>query len=1193
MANTLISSNRLLSFLFTNITSDTGIIITGSLYAKNISLSQLTKGIVKVTDTGAITSGTVNLGSSEEVSGVTRVTNGGTGISSIPANSLLVTDSVGILSTKTLANSNELIISHTNLAKVETLTGTSNQIIITNDGTVINFALPQNINATADVAFSSLSLNSETDQLQLGPDATQLTINTSDITTAKTFNMQNAPDDSSFLMSEGDNTISNGTLTINTTPNLTNGLDMTTDNNQITFGSTTKKISLNFDPTVRAASITVGLPTNISGTDLQLNINANTKILYVKKDTSLNRGEFNSVVDALNSINDASESNPYVIIVYPGIYIENKIIMKQFVDVIGVDEYLCKLKFNSSISDYFVVGIYNTSLQCLTLIGEGNEIALINCENNTNTTFVLTNVVLDAVNSYIHSINSRINIILCDFIMTHLLPTSIGVDINGGVTYINNCKIKRSSVTEIVDFSRLFNIYATSIIYMSDCIFDILIDEDTHIGECRCIHFTDNVQLNIVASAISNFYIGIYNEIGTGVAIIQTIALTVLSSVYKNLYINDQTTIGTIGGFINIETSFITQQNTGITLFTNCINGSSIIGIMNMGNSLDESTNVTPLITQGTSAGLYSGGDIQYLIDSTIVTVFAGSGYIFNNYIKYITWDTQTIDVNTSNETDYIYINSVGIIQKSTSSPSELSNIVIGKVRVNANGNGILYGQYIPHIGTQLSNKLNESLEIIIGCVFGTGGTITKNGNLKLDITNGEFYMSSHKYTFDSSTEIMLIHCIGSQELFEDSTQYVKYDKYDNGSGAVDITANYFVKHTLYLIGGSTNTYTHSQIFVMLLGREQYGTLLEAQEGIVATALSSWNYNVIRVGYIIVKNTAVDADKITEIINDKPSITNTTSGSTSAIIFHDTLIGRENNSNHPQYLLRSGNDDGMNGELNLSTNNIVNVGTLSFNNLTNGVAKISSNVLTSSGSININTETTGTVTINRGGTNSVTTLNNNRMIISTGDSIKEHIALTDGQIFVGKTNNLPEAYTLANDGDVNVTINNLTNKITFNTEQNVTSTGTPTFTSVQTNTINENTPSNGTNINGIQLKSTSLSVPTASTFIFNGTTYNTTIKASTTPTSNTTINLPPDAGLSGTVLTTNGAGITTWGIPSSSLMNIYTTEASAQSELENNASGTKIAFYKKTNPFDITKTDIMVSIKVATNSYMSLALFTY
>lgn len=58
-------------------------------------------------------------------------------------------------------------------------------------------------------------------------------------------------------------------------------------------------------------------------------------------------------------------------------------------------------------------------------------------------------------------------------------------------------------------------------------------------------------------------------------------------------------------------------------------------------------------------------------------------------------------------------------------------------------------------------------------------------------------------------------------------------------------------------------------------------------------------------------------------------------------------------------------------------------------------------------------------------------------------------------------------------------------------------------------------------------------------------------------------------------------------------MNIYATETLAQTELELNATGTKVAFYKKINLFDILKTDIMISIKIVTNIYASMAMFTY
>jgi hypothetical protein len=91
--------------------------------------------------------------------------------------------------------------------------------------------------------------------------------------------------------------------------------------------------------------------------------------------------------------------------------------------------------------------------------------------------------------------------------------------------------------------------------------------------------------------------------------------------------------------------------------------------------------------------------------------------------------------------------------------------------------------------------------------------------------------------------------------------------------------------------------------------------------------------------------------------------------------------------------------------------------------------------------------TTGILPIARGGTNSGTALNNNRLMWSAGGAIVEATALTNGQLFIGSTGAAPVAATLTGTSNqVNVAVS--AGGITLSLPQNIHTAATPTFASM-------------------------------------------------------------------------------------------------------------------------------------------------
>jgi hypothetical protein len=105
-------------------------------------------------------------------------------------------------------------------------------------------------------------------------------------------------------------------------------------------------------------------------------------------------------------------------------------------------------------------------------------------------------------------------------------------------------------------------------------------------------------------------------------------------------------------------------------------------------------------------------------------------------------------------------------------------------------------------------------------------------------------------------------------------------------------------------------------------------------------------------------------------------------------------------------------------------------GTGVIESLTMGTGLSISGGIINVGSLNTSALTLGTLPIARGGTNSSTALNNNRIMVSSGGAIVEAPALTNGQILIGSTGAAPVAAVLT--AGTNITIAPSAGGITIN-----------------------------------------------------------------------------------------------------------------------------------------------------------------
>ena len=105
------------------------------------------------------------------------------------------------------------------------------------------------------------------------------------------------------------------------------------------------------------------------------------------------------------------------------------------------------------------------------------------------------------------------------------------------------------------------------------------------------------------------------------------------------------------------------------------------------------------------------------------------------------------------------------------------------------------------------------------------------------------------------------------------------------------------------------------------------------------------------------------------------------------------------------------------------------------------------------GKINLTSHISGVLPIANGGTNSSAVLNNNRIMISSGDAIIEAPALLDGQLLIGSSAALPVASTLTGTSN-QISIANGSGAIQLSLPQNIHSGASPTFTGLNLSGLN-------------------------------------------------------------------------------------------------------------------------------------------
>ena len=642
------------------------------------------------------------------------------------------------------------------------------------------------------------------------------------------------------------------------------------------------------------------------------------QVLIVKKNPGA--GEFSSVKAAVDSITDASASKPYQVFVRAGVYVEDTITMKPYVNVRGVR--------NSTIievddpSKHVIIGTNNSEISECTLRGATNSgKALINILSTAGgDVFTVRDCLFGNADIFIlmnSATLAQATVIACLSLTT--ADASIGFKV-GGVGYnILNVVGFSGAITATHSLGKWVQAFGANTTVVVHCC-GIINSGGTF---STAMEIYDGATLNVNSSAILGAITGL-SVLNTGGGPVLRIANLTLSSITTDVSMLHPLATGFMAGAWDHNKETINTSST-ISIFHSDPTpgtGVAILGDILQGGDQSKSINISKLLRETSTMGLLAGGSLSLGSGALEVDVEAGSGFLDDSsgVVQEISWDAETLTL-LANQDVYITVNENSVVGTTASLSNYYRTIILGRVRTNDTEVCFIETSYLDlkHWGNRIENVFRSAL----GPLFSSGCTVSENGTTprSIDVTSGVFFFGSREYqpsggvgiTFTSQYRDGSGGWIGvpAQTIIDNA-------KFDDGDGELgDITTGYFAKHALYIIGDESLEEYH-----LVYGQQEFASEGEAVAGSIPSAPPFFRDGTTIVASIIVQQ---GVSNIVSILDERPRI-GFASTAASASSDHGSLLGLSDDD-HPQYFLEDGSR-ALSGNLDMGANNITNVGTV-------------------------------------------------------------------------------------------------------------------------------------------------------------------------------------------------------------------------------------------------------------------------
>lgn len=633
-------------------------------------------------------------------------------------------------------------------------------------------------------------------------------------------------------------------------------------------------------------------------------------------------GNFSSIGAALAYITDNSEMNPYVVSVAPGVYVEDTLVMKPYVDVIGQDRNVTIIEVDDPSKDVVTMAgrVYLSDVTLRGATDPGSAAIRFTAVNSSEIASTISNCVFGSNDTLVRMVSDAFSTNL--IIQRCAIPVTSSFDVGFDVEALGSAR------TALVVSNLFCNLNNVSYYGRATGVCSLYIVENIVVGLSGCDTFvsvSNGATAGVRSNSVSGFVTGIEAQ-NVGSAPTLAVADCTLNCSTYDLLVSHPGTLGFFTGVADNTRVSVDPSSPVLLRYADPFaptTGSVSLGDLYQGSRHDRLVNFSKLSFATATLGLFDGGVISY-VSGTTVSVSAGSGFLLdqaNNYLKEVTWSTSNLVVPT-NTTRYIYINDSGVVSQSSSPPSEFNSIFLGRASVDS---GLVFIEQSQISQVHHNNLLESYARDAIGPIYSTGSQVVQSGTgtRNLDISSGIYYYGTRKFVPSGANNASFTTYLrnGSGGYIKTSGVQTVPDAYDNNSGTpVTLASGKFAKHALYIIGDGAN-----EKYLLQYSQIEYDTLIDAEGGNIPTHPAEFESAIALIATVIVES---GNSTISEIRDERPVIGFKASGVSAAAV-HGNLLGLLVDD-HPQYLLVDGTR-AMSGSLDMGANSITNV------NLVDGV----------------------------------------------------------------------------------------------------------------------------------------------------------------------------------------------------------------------------------------------------------------
>ncbi|QJX73824.1 hypothetical protein F-E9_51 [Faustovirus] len=632
-------------------------------------------------------------------------------------------------------------------------------------------------------------------------------------------------------------------------------------------------------------------------------------------------GDFTSVKAAMDSITNASITNPYTINVDPGVYTEDTITTKPYVSINGSGYAVTHIKTNLASQDLFLssgqFNLYNCDASCGTDAG----CAIIKSFGGLG---VDRAIGVRTLGGY-HFIRSRSDTIGVAFGIYNCLSSSTA---NCDTMFYFEDGGNGLITTVIINgFQAVGAQPWTSWVYGTGPGVEIvannsLINKLNGLGTGVLIE--NSAVFRSVSVNVRGFDIGFHApNIGSGPQLRLNAFVSRVNTTWDVLIEHPDTGATILGVAREANVSInpaVTDVSVNITKIDTGDPGIVTLGAIKVGPRYDELVNLVDVV-QSNTVGLLSGGALT-AATGLDVDVASGRGLVYTttNYFREIDFTATTLTLP-DNTASYIFVNENSVVSSNPARPDNIQNLILG--RVYTNSGAIQFIDITPFEANQFGNYLDNYNRDVYGAVFQQGCSANVNASFQLTITNGIYYLSglqispsgiaagaTFKQYWNSAAGSWTITDVTAVN----NTQYNRISDYTLQS----LTASFYTKHSIYVVGQGAN-----EQYFLVIGQGEFATQLEAENS-VNNPPSFFIDGVVAVADVVVQQGAVAPIAVSDT---RPRPAFAAAIPTGTPTAHAALSGLTVGNDHPQYLLRAGTSP-MTGNLALGGNNITTVGTV-------------------------------------------------------------------------------------------------------------------------------------------------------------------------------------------------------------------------------------------------------------------------